>query len=791
MMHPDCKMITFMCGENIGCPLMLVCMSEHSDMPLASVLMDMGPSNPCMELCVVCDPNTGMMMVMPMGGSMMSMSSSGSMMGSCMSPMGMGGMGNGMGGMGNSMGGMGMGSMGMGGMGMGGCGNGMNMGNSMGMHSMMSPMMGMNMPMMMGSGNGMMQESMGGGMRMMLGRHNMMRMSKIMLLKLDPMSACMGTNNNSDMMSNAVRIAQPLWHCRLEHMHMHTSVMVCRSPMTNEIVAHENDSGRGMMGGGEQRMGMLAMMMPMRSRDTLSFSLYDEDWTLFLEAASPLLYYIFEAERFVSLMNRPVLNADVLLLIFSAADVQTKLALISTCQVLYREGGKRFPPTKYVRPRTERRPESFLRFMDADGGSRMRSLHTLDISLREQEPSESIAEDLSKMLTRLAPVSRLTELCIYPLETFLSTHPPLSRAIASLSTIEDIRFSEVGERSLELVRSMEAKLTKVIFWGGRYDLFKDAAGGSVVALLHQFSGSLRELCLAGFGDAAHPTADTPEYPLLSALDLEVTSAPIDTWHYVRVFPNLKSLTLRPEPCNGRSNVGGSQLDLEFRTQNRAQLRAYGCWESLDTFKGSIPALWGLGLPSQCHVRCMEVCDKDTEEDPDMTAEMLRDVLCAARPARLELTICYSDTLRAPATGVADALVEACGATLQEFVLTVEVTPPDHDERYTSLHDVMDAVGDMLRGFSRLADVSVIVAFEPATGRPQRYDYSMAWWGTPPSASAVEDKGGYQEMDADDWCNALRHDVPFADFVNFFVFDHRTMGDAGAQYERDEWIRWWE
>ena len=61
MMHPGGKMVTFMwcvlhgsvsgvlddpahlfhrvlhSGENIGCPLMLVCMSECSDMPLACV----------------------------------------------------------------------------------------------------------------------------------------------------------------------------------------------------------------------------------------------------------------------------------------------------------------------------------------------------------------------------------------------------------------------------------------------------------------------------------------------------------------------------------------------------------------------------------------------------------------------------------------------------------------------------------------------------------------------------------------------------------------------------------
>ena len=206
--------------------------------------------------------------------------------------------------------------------------------------------------------------------------------------------------------------------------------------------------------------------------------------------------------------------------------------------------------------------------MDADGGSRMRSLHTLDISLSKQEISEALAERLSKVLTRLAPASRLTEFCIYPLETFLSVNPPLSRAIAALTTIEEVRFDDVGERSLELVQSMQAKPTQVTLRGGKYDFFKDAGGGSVLTLLHKLSSSLRELSLRGFGDAAHPTADTPEYPSLSALTLEVTSAPITTWHYVRAFPNLKSFTLLPEPYHRISNARDSQLDLQLRTQNK-------------------------------------------------------------------------------------------------------------------------------------------------------------------------------------------------------------------------------
>ena len=64
----------------------------------------------------------------------------------------------------------------------------------------------------------------------------------MVLLKLDSMSGCMDMNR-SDMMSQGMKMAQPLWQCMFAHMHMHTSVMICRNPMTHDITAHE----KGMM----------------------------------------------------------------------------------------------------------------------------------------------------------------------------------------------------------------------------------------------------------------------------------------------------------------------------------------------------------------------------------------------------------------------------------------------------------------------------------------------------------------------------------------------------------------
>ncbi|PIL36353.1 hypothetical protein GSI_00041 [Ganoderma sinense ZZ0214-1] len=296
MMHSDSRLITFMLGENIGCPLMLACISECSDVPIACVMMDTGRHNAPIEFCVVCDPNTGMLMVMPM-----TMTGSGSMMHGChhmpmgsgMNGMGMehcgsgnghgmgmgmrnmmghsmmgGGMGHGMNSMCNvSMNGMMMGGSGMGGMGGMGCMCGMGGMGGMGGVCGIGGMGGMGMGGMSGMG-GMGMGGMGGRMCMTTGRQDM-RTSKLVLFKLDPTSACMSDmNNNSDVLCNALRAAQPLWHCRLEHMRVCTSIVVCRNPMTHEIVAVENDSGRG-HGMMERSGGVLALMMPIHMRSRL------------------------------------------------------------------------------------------------------------------------------------------------------------------------------------------------------------------------------------------------------------------------------------------------------------------------------------------------------------------------------------------------------------------------------------------------------------------------------------------------------------------------------------------
>ena len=69
--------------------------------------------------------------------------------------------------------------------------------------------------------------------------------------------------------------------------------------------------------------------------------------------------------------DRMVLNVDVLLQVFSSADDQTRLALLSTCHAFYRAGGKQFLKSADVKLDTERRAESFHQFVKADPPNRL------------------------------------------------------------------------------------------------------------------------------------------------------------------------------------------------------------------------------------------------------------------------------------------------------------------------------------------------------------------------------------------------------------------------------------
>ena len=357
-------------------------------------------------------------------------------------------------------------------------------------------------------------------------------------------------------------------------------------------------------------------------------------------------------------MNRMVLNADVLLLVFSLAHKQTKLALMSTCQVLYREGGRQFLKSENVGLGRENRLKSFLRFIDADGGSRMRSLGrlTLDINL---SLSLSVAKRFRKMLERLGPISRLTDLTILCLEPLLSSHPPLAKAIAGLTSLKDVDFQDVGKLSLKMLKSMKSELETADIG---FERSKGDTSEDFIMSLAQYSSSLR--CLSVRGDTGYtedPQDGDPQYPHVSDLTLDEPESHI-TWHYTRAFPNLKKLSVVT------MNHGLYDADEDFRAENVAQLRRHGCWESLDSFDGAVIMLWMLGLSCP-------VSELSLEADCSITPEIFRTCLLPTRATRLSISIFqFSLFLDEQFT---QAFEEGCAATLKVLELDLEICPDEY------------------------------------------------------------------------------------------------------------------
>ncbi|KAM5537780.1 hypothetical protein V8D89_008548 [Ganoderma adspersum] len=443
-------------------------------------------------------------------------------------------------------------------------------------------------------------------------------------------------------------------------------------------------------------------------------------------------------------MNKTVLNADVLLLVFSLAHKQTKLALMSTCQVLYREGGKQFLKSVNVRLRRQSQLKSFLRFMDADGGSRMRSLHRLFLGTNCSLSSRSVAKRFKQMLKRLSPVSRLTDLTILSLEPLLSAHPPLARAIAGLTSLKEIDFHDAGKLSLKMLKSMKSKLETAEIY---FKISKgDASEDFVIMSLAQYSSSLRSLTVGGdTGYTEDPQDDDPQYPHLLHLTLDEPESHI-TWDYVRAFPNLKTLTIRT------TNHGLYKADEEFRAENVAQLRRQG-------FSGAVIMLWVLGLSCP-------VSELSLEGDCIITPEIFRACLVPTRATRLRITIFqFSLFLNEEFVRVFE---EGCAATLKVLELNLDICPDEYMlEGYDlDLGEVLDAVTDMLRSFSTLESVSLELHFE---GQNVRREESPC-----PGEVFAED------LDVDAMCTALHEAVPSASYVQFALWNHPTRGIVTAE-----------
>ncbi len=287
-------------------------------------------------------------------------------------------------------------------------------------------------------------------------------------------------------------------------------------------------------------------------------------------------------------------------------------ALMKTCRPLYR-AGPRYLLRRGVHIRFARTLVSFLSFMGAEGGARLK--HLKELSIDVQFNISNLAGLLSAFIDRYAHALVISTLHINDAEALLGAGtPPLSNTFARLRTITNLELLGVGRHAASFLRAMESKLETahltMLYWstGPDDDIELDNRDDrNVITLLHGSQNTLRRLTAHGL--ELIPPEDTdpvyPQvYPRVEQLTLSGNDCPA-TIVYAHAFPNIRILhyeTAEEDLDMIRRDV---DAQVEIRALNRSQqMQLESPWKSLDACHANLIDLFLLGL--HCHVRKLYV-----------------------------------------------------------------------------------------------------------------------------------------------------------------------------------------
>ncbi|KAH9923159.1 uncharacterized protein BXZ73DRAFT_103957 [Epithele typhae] len=310
------------------------------------------------------------------------------------------------------------------------------------------------------------------------------------------------------------------------------------------------------------------------------------------------------------------LNFDVLLLIMDYAHPSVVSSLSRTCRVLHVQGIKRLldwgewglPITTFNSAR------SFLVFLNADAGHRLRLVKTMNVS-----PSMCLGLGLSALsiIAELVPCMTSLErakVTRYEGDKGASTGEAeackLTSALLALPSLKRLSL-QASAQQLGLLPSAKAQLhtleltpTRAGF-GSRYlaRRFADLAPTS--------TRTLETLRLVQYLPARPAAAHDPRFPALAELDVTVSGAAsaldVVLAPWARTFPNLRRLRLR---CGGQVRAA---LD-DLRTRNAAGSAAGRgpLWPAgLEAVHMTLRDAYGVGL--RTHVEALHVVP--AERDP--------------------------------------------------------------------------------------------------------------------------------------------------------------------------------
>ena len=337
--------------------------------------------------------------------------------------------------------------------------------------------------------------------------------------------------------------------------------------------------------------------------------------------------------------------------------------MMATCNFLYHEGAKiivRDTPMSFDEGASGDKALSLLRFIQAEDLSRCSHIRTLHVMM------PSVPEVIANALIQLVPRMTSLKVLFVAIEGALKSHPDLLTAFSSLRNVEKLLVANAGERSLQLLRTIQSPLveaeisftSKAAFGIGPGPSSKDEFHPLV--LLQRCAPTLTTLVLGRLVDSniklvfIRPPDVT--YPNLHTLILHdcvaLTLAP-----YIKAFPNLTHLCVKYQDADPWGDVlpgappppgfGVSQLwqrEMNMTLPGRLDLPLSGslslsgsgsggapcAWTRLEEYTGPLTDLWTFGLT--CRIARLTLDDAPATRTPGALA----DVLAYARPRELSI-----------------------------------------------------------------------------------------------------------------------------------------------------------
>ncbi|KAI0712597.1 hypothetical protein C8Q76DRAFT_490622 [Earliella scabrosa] len=342
-------------------------------------------------------------------------------------------------------------------------------------------------------------------------------------------------------------------------------------------------------------------------------------------------------------MNRSRLNTDIWHLVLSYADRHTVSQTMKTCRFLNRDGVKYLLRdgvvlSQMLQPRSI---DSFLAFMIGPRIQRvedimryrfqfLRSLSICFFSVRISASVETVWRITRFFVVCKQYATNLTRLKISDAEPLMHLDEELPGAIAALTSLTHLEVRDVGDHTSHMLSALCSELVSAtISLLVERDSQQDAPGPTykTPTFLLKPSTTLRNLALSYSGSSEftrRPIApNRPPVPALEHVHM------FDTHHLACAFPCLQTLTAKD--CTSLGAGESEDWEDQRRALNVAKQTQHGSWPSLRLFKGTIRALYILGIC--CPVAHLRLWD---EEDDFSELRMLAAIFRDTTPSRLNL-----------------------------------------------------------------------------------------------------------------------------------------------------------